>query len=249
MSRAFTVSGVTTISGAINFSSTSVTARDMVFAGPVTLNNGATWTEPATGNGANNTYNFQDNFTNNASTFTTSDPTSTATHTFSGAGKTISGTTNTLIGRVIVTGTYTNSGILSVGNTLSGAGALTNAAAGTLNMSGPVSITTLTNAGTANKFAIGPISTALANFTNNGTLNLNGSGTVVGITNGASGTVNLISSGLINDFDNATATSTLNIIDTTPVPHFTNLLVSVAGNTVNYSGPATRSSSRLSTAI
>jgi hypothetical protein len=108
---------------------------------------------------------------------------------------------------------------------------------GTLNMSGPVSITTLTNAGTANKLAAGPISTALANFTNTGTLNLNGSGTVVGITNNAGGTVNLISSGLVNDFDNATATSTLNIVDTTPVPHFTNLLVSVAGNTVNYSGP------------
>jgi large repetitive protein len=237
MSRAFTVSGATTISGAINFSSTSVTARAMVFAGPVTLNNGATWTEPATGNGANNTYDFQDSLTNNASTFTTSDPTSTATHTFSGAGKTIGGTSNTSIGRVIISGTYTNNGILSVGNTLSGTGALTNSAVGTLNMSGPVSITTLTNAGTANKLAAGPISTALANFTNTGTLNLNGSGTVVGITNNAGGTVNLISSGLVNDFDNATATSTLNIVDTTPVPHFTNLLVSVAGNTVNYSGP------------
>ena len=237
MSRAFTVNGATSVSGTINFSSTSVTARAMVFAGPVTLNNGATWTEPATGNGANNTYNFQDNFTNNASIFITSDPASTATHTFSGAGKTISGTKNTAIGRLVIAGTYTNNGILSVGNTLSGAGTLTNSAAGTLNMSGTVSITTLANAGTANKLATGPISTALANFTNTGTLNLNGSGTVVGITNNAGGTVNLISSGLINDFENATATSILNIIDTTPVPHFTNLLVSAAGNTVNYSGP------------
>jgi len=107
MSRAFTVNGTTSISGAINFSSTSITARAMVFTGPVTLNNGAVWTEPTTGNGANNTYNFQNNFTNNASTFTTSD---VSTHTFSGPAKTLSGGTTSSIARVKVTGTYTNNG-------------------------------------------------------------------------------------------------------------------------------------------
>ena len=106
ISREFTVSGTTSITGTVNFSSTSTTARAMVFVGPVTLNSGATWTEPASGNnGDNNTCDFQNNFTNNASTFTTSDAASTATHTFSGTGMTISGTTSTTIARVAVTGT------------------------------------------------------------------------------------------------------------------------------------------------
>ena len=52
IARAFTVNGATSISGAISFTSTSVTSRAMVFAGPVTLNSGAIWTEPASGNGA-----------------------------------------------------------------------------------------------------------------------------------------------------------------------------------------------------
>src|SRR5215212_4634302 len=117
IARAFTVNGVTSITGAINFSSTSVTSRAMVFAGPVTLNSGATWNEPISGNGSNN-----------ASAFTTSDLT---THTFSGTGKTLSGATATSIARVKINGTYTNNGTLTVGTNLSGAGALTNSAAGT----------------------------------------------------------------------------------------------------------------------
>jgi len=133
VARAFTVNGATSITGPISFSSTSVTSRAMVFKGPVTLNSGATWTEPTSGNGANNTYDFQNDFTNNASTFTTSD---TAVHTFSGAGRTISGGTNTSIARVKITGVYTNNGTLSAGTLLSGAGSLTNGAAGTLNLGG-----------------------------------------------------------------------------------------------------------------
>ena len=202
----------------------------MVFKGPVTLNSGATWTEPTSGNGANNTYDFQNDFTNNASTFTTSD---TAVHTFSGAGRTISGGTNTSIARVKITGVYTNNGTLSVGTLLSGTGSLTNGALGTLNLGGTVSIITLANAGTLNKTDGGPVTTALANFTNTGTVHLNGTGTITGITNSTGGTVNLNSSGSITAFDNATATSTLNIFALT-VPHFGTLTVSVAGNTVNY---------------
>ena len=123
IARAFTVNGATSITGTINFSSTSVTSRALVFTGPVTLNSGAIWTEPASGNGANNTYDFQNDFTNNASTFTTS---TTAPHAFSGASKTVSGATNTSIARVTIGGTYTNNGILTAGTTLSGAGSLTN---------------------------------------------------------------------------------------------------------------------------
>jgi S-layer family protein len=229
--RAFTVNGATSVTGTISFNSTSVTSRAMVFTGPVILNSGATWTEPASGNGANNSYNFQNDLTNNATTFTTSN---TAPHTFSGASKTINGGTNTSIVKVIIAGSYTNNGTLTAG-TLSGAGSLTNGAAGTLNLGGTVSITTLANAGILNKTDGGPITTALANFINTGTLNLNGTGTITGITNNAGGTVNLTNSGSINAFNNATSTSTLNIPDLS-VPHFGTLTVSAAGNTVNYSG-------------
>ena len=232
VSRDLTVDSTTVIAGTISFSSTTATARTMNFLGAVTLNSGATWNEATVGNGANNNYNFHNNFTNNASVFVTSD---TSIHSFVGSGKTISGSTNTAIARVTVAGTYTNSGILSVGHTLTGTGALTNGAAGTLNLGGIVSITTLANAGTATKSGAGPISTSLANFTNTGTLNLTGTGTISGITNNAGGIVNLESSGNITAFDNATATSVLNISDLTP-PTITTLTVTVPGNTVNYNG-------------
>ena len=232
ISRPLTVNGATLISGTINFSSNSITSRAMQFAGPVTLNSGAAWVEPASGNGANNTYAFQDNLTNNATTFTTS---SASTHTFSGAGKTLNGSTTTSIARVVISGTYTNDGILTVGTNLSGTGSLTNSGTGTLNIGGTSSISTLANAGTATKSGPGPITTALANFTNTGTLNLMGTGTIAGITNNAAGIVNLVSSGSITAFNNATATSTLNILMLS-VPHFHTLTVSAPGNTVNYGG-------------
>ena len=238
ISRAFTVNGATSITGIISFSSTSVTSRAMVFKGPVTLNSGAIWTEPASGNGANNSYDFQNNFTNNASTFATSGVT---THTFSGAGRTLSGGTNTSIARVKVTGTYTNNGTLTVGTSLSGTGSLTNALGGTLNLGGTVSTTTLANAGTLNKTDGGPITTVLANFTNTGTMNLNGTGTITGITNSTGGIVNLANSGSITAFDNA---GTLNISDLT-VPHFGTLTVSALGNTVNYSGAGDQTVKRI----
>jgi len=241
ISRAFTVNGATSIAGAISFSSTSVTSRAMVFKGPVTLNAGAMWTEPASGNGANNTYDFQNDFTNNASTFTTSDIT---THTFSGAGRTINGGTNTSIARVKIIGAYTNNGTVTVGTLLSGVGSLTNGAAGTLNLGGTVSITTLANAGTLNKTNGGPIAIALANFTNTGIVNLNGTGTMTGLTNSTGGTVNLNSSGSITAFDNATASSTLNILALT-VPHFGTLTVSAPGNTVNYGGAGDQTVKRI----
>ena len=232
IARNFTVDSTAVIAGTVNFSSTSVTARAMIFLGPVTLSSGATWNEATVGNGANNTYDFFGNFTNNASTFVTSD---TSIHTFGGSGKVITGSTITAIARVTIAGTHTNNGTLTVGNTLSGTGTLTNGAGGTLNLGGIVSITTLANAGTTTKTGAGPISTSLANFTNTGTLNLSGTGTISGITNNAGGIVNLANSGAITAFNNATATSVLNITDLTP-PTITTLTVTVAGNTVNYSG-------------
>ena len=113
----------------------------MSFTGSVTLNSGATWTEPASGNGANNTYNFANNFVNNATTFTAA---GTGIHTFSGAGMTLSGTTGTTIPSVAVTGTRTLSGTLTVSTALTGAGTLTMGGTGVLNIGGTSTITTLT---------------------------------------------------------------------------------------------------------
>jgi len=143
INRPFTVSGATNISGTVNFSSTSTGARAMTLTGDVTLNAGAVWNELATGNGANDTFNFGGNFTNNATTF---NAVGTGVHTFSGAAKTMSGSTITSIGSVAVTGTPTNAGTLTVRTALSGAGTLVNGngTAGTLNLAGTITITTLT---------------------------------------------------------------------------------------------------------
>ena len=59
---------------------------------------------------------------------------------------------------------------------------------------------------------------------------------MTGITNNAAGIVNHSGSSTITSFNNATATSTLNISTTPTVPTITTLTVSAAGNTVNYSG-------------
>ncbi|MEI7897565.1 MAG: hypothetical protein WCJ26_11060, partial [bacterium] len=143
INRPLTVTGATNISGTINFASTSGTARAITLTGDVTLNSGAVWTTPATGNGATNTYNFGGNFTNNAFSF---NDLGTGVHTFSGATKAISGATITSIGSVAITGTLTNSGTLTVRTALSGAGALTNGngTTGTLNIGGTATVTTLT---------------------------------------------------------------------------------------------------------
>jgi hypothetical protein len=79
------------------------------------------------------------------------------------------------------------------------------------------------------------MTTSLDTFTNTGTWNLMGTGTITGITNNAGGTVNLVDSGMITAFHNATATSVLNVSDLTP-PGITTLTVSAPGNTVKYSG-------------
>jgi hypothetical protein len=232
ISRNFTVDSEAIIAGTINFSSNSTTSRAMSFLSPVTLNSGAAWNEPASGNnGANNSYTFFSDFTNNAATFLATSTTST--HSFGGNGMTLAGSTETAIAKVDVAGTYTNTGILTVGSALSGTGALTNNAGATLNLGGSVTILTLANAGTINRTGSGSMSTAL---TNTGTINLGSTGSITGsITNNAGGTVNITNSGALSNFDNATATSLLNISDLTP-PSFATLTVTTPGNTVEYSG-------------
>jgi hypothetical protein len=196
MNRGLTVSGTTSISGTINFASTSGTARPMVFTGDVTLNSGAVWTEAANNsNGDNNTYSFGGNFANNATTFTATNN-AAAIHTFTGAGKTISGSTTTSIPFVTISGSYTNSGTLTVGNTLTinGGASLTNN--GTVNASA-----TLTIAGSMTNNATTTVTTSLAgagSLTNSatGTLNINSAITLTTLTATAAGnTVNYTGAG------------------------------------------------------
>ncbi|MBF4467601.1 hypothetical protein, partial [Flavobacterium sp. LC2016-12] len=238
MNRDFTVNGITSISGTINFGSSNSTPRVMTFNGAVTLNTGAVWSEASSGNdGDDNTYSFGDNFTNNATTF---NALGVGVHTFSGTNKVLNGATSTTIQRVAITGSYTNNinnpAALTVSTALSGGGTLTNALNKTLNIGGSSAITNLNNAGTASISGSGAITTTAANFINTGTLNLGGSGNITGITNNAGGTVNLTSSGTIATFSNATSTSVLQITATSPT--ITTLTATATGNIVNYSGAA-----------
>ena len=217
------VTGTTSVTGTLTLANTGA----KTFTGDVTLNSGGVWNETGAA-----PINFAGSFTNNATTFTAN----TGVHTFSGATKTISGTLATTIGSVAVTGTYTNNNTLTIGTALSGVGTLTNSATGTLDLGGTCSITTLDNAGIINRTGAGTTTTTLINFTNTGTINISGSGTITGITNNDGGIVNHSGSSTITSFNNATATSTLNISTTPTVPTFTTLTVSAAGNTVNYNG-------------
>ncbi|MCV2485436.1 hypothetical protein OD917_10905, partial [Flavobacterium sp. SH_e] len=199
------VTGTTTVGGTLAFNGTGT----KTFTGDVTINSGGTWNETG-----NSTMSFAGNLQNNG-TYTA---TNTSAHNFTGASKSISGSSLITIPSVAVSGTYTNNNTsaLTISTTLSGAGTLTNAPGSTLNIGGTSSI-------------------AVANLINTGTLNLNTTGTITGITNNAGGTVNLNSSGTITSFNNATATSQLNITALT-VPTITTLTTTATGNTVNYNG-------------
>lgn len=141
ISRNFTVTTTTNISGSITFNSNSTTSRTITFNGDVTLNNGSGWSVPSSGNGANNKFVFGGNFTNNASTF---NDLGTGVHTFSGTGATIGGSTVTSIARATITGNVTNTGVLTVRTAIAGTGGtLTNASSATLNIKGSCTVTTL----------------------------------------------------------------------------------------------------------
>jgi hypothetical protein len=138
--RSWTITGNTTLSGTVNFGSTSGGPRDMTFGGNVVLNSGAVWTVPASGNGANDRFYFGGSFTNNATTFTDA---GTGIHNFTGTGS-IGGTTATTFNSLTVGATTTNNSTLTVNTTLAGAGTLVNAATGTLNIGAATVTPTLT---------------------------------------------------------------------------------------------------------
>jgi hypothetical protein len=220
VSESLTVSGTTSVSGTLTVGSITGTKQ---FTGLVTINSGGIWN-----NTANSAIDFRGGITNNGM-FTSG----TGIQTFSTNAQSLVGSIT--INSVTITGiTLNNSGALTIATALLGTGTLINSSGNTLAIGGTCSINTLTNAGTTTISGAGAISTALSNFVNTGILNLNGSGTIAGITNNAGGTVNLSGSGTITSFNNAAATSILQI--TAASPSITTLTATIAGNTVNYSG-------------
>ena len=227
---AITVSGATSVTGTLTISSTTGVKT---FTGLVTINSGGTWTSTAS------TFStrllFKNGITNNSSNVFNA-----GGATFNTNAQVTGGTGSFSFSQVTVTGvTVTNNGAFTVTTALGGTGQFSNAATGTLNLSGSgtsCSITTLANAGIINRSNTGTTTTALAKFTNTGTINITGSGTITGITNNAAGIVNHSGSSAITSFINATATSTLNISTTPTVPTITTLTATTAGNTVNYNG-------------
>jgi uncharacterized protein DUF6701 len=126
-----TVNGATSVSGYMHIISVTGTTT---FTGDVTINASGLWT-----NSSNAAVSFGGSLSNfSTSTFTAG----TGTQTFTGAGKTIS-VSGATIPNMQVTGTYTNNATLRVTASLTGTGALTNAAFATLQIGGTSTITTL----------------------------------------------------------------------------------------------------------
>lgn len=166
--RPLTVLGATTVSGTINFGSTSTTVRAMIFTGIVTLNSTAVWDETSGGtNTVLDTFSFGSDLVVNSSSITTLTGSS---HTFTGSSKTISGTVALTLPLATFTGNYTstldftsntltvtgaairltNSNTINVITSLAGTGGIVQGASGVLNISGNASITTLTATASGN---------------------------------------------------------------------------------------------------
>ncbi len=127
----YAVNGTTTIDSTLQITSAT---GSKTFTGDVIINNGGTWSETVT-----EAISFGGNLQNDG-TLTAN----TGVHTFTGAAKTFSGTNPIVIPNVTVTGSYTNSGTLTVATALAGTGTLTNGNGATLNVGGTTTITNLT---------------------------------------------------------------------------------------------------------
>ena len=125
---ALTVTGGTSVSGTLAITSTTGAKK----FGAVTVNSGGTWT-----NSANKAVSISGNLANSGS-FTAG----SGVYTLSGSSMTITGTIS--IPKLTVTGSYQNTGTLTVGTALAGTGTLTQGANATLNIGGTLAITTLT---------------------------------------------------------------------------------------------------------
>ena len=202
----FTVTGTTTIGGTLNFNGWN-TAR--VFTGLVTINSDGIW---------DNTFSstpvtFRGGITNNG----TFRPGSAYRYTFDTNAQSLNGTLDFSSSSLIITGVnVTNYGTLTLSSNLNGTGTLTNASSSTLNLSGSfyTDISYINNQGTIEYTSAYGVNTATANFTNTGTINLNSSASIAGITNNTGGLINI--SNLSYNINSLVATA--------------------IGNTINYNG-------------
>ena len=125
-SPALTLAGNATVSGTVISPGSAKT-----IGGDFTINSGGTWNEQAS-----SAYSIAGNITNNG-TFTAG----SGIYTLSGSGKTTNGTL--AIPNLTFTGSYTNTGSVTVSTALSGTGSLTQASNSILNIGGTSGITTL----------------------------------------------------------------------------------------------------------
>lgn len=125
----FSVTGPTTVSGTLNF--TSATGNKTL--GDITINSGGNWNVSAA-----EAFTVSGSIQNNG-TLTAN----TGIYTLSGTGMTISGTNAVPIPNATITGSYTNNGTFTVSTALSGGGSLTQGTGSTLNIGGTSAITTL----------------------------------------------------------------------------------------------------------
>lgn len=164
--------GTTSISGTLNFGTTTSSSR---FTGLVTVTSTGTWN-----NSGNQAINFRGGLTNNGGTFTAG----TGVYTFGTNAQAIGGTSPITIPNVTVTTiALTNNGTLTASATLAGSGSLVNSATGTLNIGGTSAITTLTATAAGNTVNYtGAAQTVKATAYSN--LGLSGSGikTLTGVT-------------------------------------------------------------------
>lgn len=116
-----TVTGVSTISGTINWSNTTGNKRlnDLVITSTGVFNNAV-----------NESFIVSGNFQNDGSFIS-----GTAAYTFSGIGKTFSGSVPTTIASASITGSYTNNFTLTISSSLTGAGVFSQGTTGILNYS------------------------------------------------------------------------------------------------------------------
>ncbi|QOW10582.1 T9SS type A sorting domain-containing protein [Kaistella flava (ex Peng et al. 2021)] len=192
------VTGTTGVIGTLVLGGTGT----KTFTGNVTIDTSGTWNE--IGNAA---INYAGNLTNN-NVFTTN----SGLHTFSGTGKIISGSAEIAIPNVTIGVTTTNSGTLTINTALSGAGTLTNAATGILNIGGTSGITTLTATAAGNTVNYnGAAQTVKATGYSN--LTLSGSGTkTFGANTAVNGNWSMLSGVVANlgtGFTHSAATLTL----------------------------------------
>lgn len=253
-----TVTGATSISGTLGHTTATGTRT---FTGAVTINSGGTMSETAaaalafgnnliiSGGGTLTefgaaTMSCAGNLQNDG-TYTAS----TGVHTFTGAATSFSGVNPIVIPSVTVSAARTNNGTLTVNTALAGAGPLTNAATGILNIGGTSTITTLTATAANNTVNYTGAGAQTIKATIYDKLNTSGGGakTISGATT-INSTLAVVGGALTNSSTLTIAATAISVSGLTNgatgtlviagSPTITSLTASAVGNTVNYTGAA-----------